>query len=155
MRKIYLIILYITVSTILAQQTLTTGNLLRINFHSKEINFDDTLWNWYSQKINKEAISERCIGGFTINAQDYLLIAKSKFNPSIEWYWFYLINISKSIKWFLYERANYIDANQLYLYFRPKLLPMNNGTWILFGIDRTALFLQMILYMKVKLIILS
>lgn len=140
MKRTYFFILSIFFTvTITAQYNITTGNLLRINFKSSNIDFTDTLWNW---TINNESKSERCIGGFKINDQDYLLISNSKFNPSIEWYWFYLLNVTKNIKWFLYERANYIDANQLYLYSKPKLLPINNGVWILFGIDRTALFLQ-------------
>ncbi len=141
-KKFTFVIILIVTSLITAQYKVTTGNLLRINFLSSGIDFNDTLWNWRSTLIEKEAKSERCIGGFELNSSEYLLVANSKFNPSIEYYWFYLINASKNVKWFLYERPNYLCANERYLYSKPKLLPINNGIWILFGIDRTALFFQ-------------
>jgi hypothetical protein len=141
-KKNIFIYLLLCATIVTAQYKVTTGNLLRINFHSSYTDFTDTLWNWSSTLIEKEYKSERCIGGFNLNSSDYLLIANSKFNPSIEYYWFYLINISKNVKWFLYERPNYLDFNDRYLYYKPKLLPIHNGIWMLFGIDRTALFLR-------------
>ncbi len=45
MKHITIIVIFIS-SILFSQQTVKTGNLLKLNFHAQEIDYTDTLWHW-------------------------------------------------------------------------------------------------------------
>ncbi len=83
MKKWTLAIVLFIVGVAIAQQTTTTGNLLRLNFTKNEIDYSDTLWQWTNTAFQGGGISNYCVGAFNIGTTEYILSLK-KILPEVK-----------------------------------------------------------------------
>ncbi len=141
-RAVIAICLLFAVININAQQTVTTGNLLRINFTKQEIDLSDTLWQWKNVSVPGGGTSETCLKGFSVGNTEYLVTLKMEISRALEERFNYLYNNTNKSTRQIIRMLNWIDPMDQLLYEKPIVEKVNDGAWIFFGIQRTALFVR-------------
>ena len=134
--------LLLAVINLSAQQTVTTGNLLRINFTKPEVDYSDTLWQWKNVSVPGGGTSETCLKGFSVGSAEYLLTLKMEISRALEERFNYLYNNTSKNSRQIIRMLNWIDPMDQFLYEKPIVEKVNNGAWLFFGIQRTALFVR-------------
>ncbi|RJQ58717.1 MAG: hypothetical protein C4517_14375 [Stygiobacter sp.] len=134
--------LLLAVINLSAQQTVTTGNLLRINFTKPEVDYSDTLWQWKNVSVPDGGTSETCLKGFSVGSAEYLLTLKMEISRALEERFNYLYNNTSKNSRQIIRMLNWIDPMDQFLYEKPIVEKVNNGAWLFFGIQRTALFVR-------------
>jgi hypothetical protein len=136
------ICLFFALININAQQTVTTGNLLRINFTKPEIDYSDTLWQWKNVSVPDGGTSETCLKGFCVGNTEYLVTLKMEISRALEERFNYLYNNTSKSSRQIIRMLNWIDPMIPFLYVKPLIEKVNNGTWVFSGFQRTAFYVR-------------
>jgi hypothetical protein len=141
--RISFLFLLISSFLVTGQQTITNGNILRINIFKPEIDLSDTLWNWsrisYSPYGGQ---SDYFQGAFKLDNTDYILSLTYEVRPEIEWRYNYLYNNSTKSSELLIKMLHWIDVMDPLHYTNPMPIKRNGGAWLFFSWMREALFVR-------------
>lgn len=137
---ICLIILFYS-TLISAQQTSTTGNLLRIDLTKTPINSNDTLWQWMDINTPNGSIYQSCDETIYINNTKFLSIQKSNTDPWNSKNYTYLYNCSTKSTREMIEDYPLFDPQTLF-YYTPVTQSANNGMWFFYGLRRSPVFVR-------------
>ncbi|KAF0143121.1 MAG: Carbohydrate binding module (family 6) [Stygiobacter sp.] len=125
-----------------AQQTVTTGNLLRINFTKPEIDYSDTLWQWKNVSVPGGGTSQSFLRDFKVGNTTYIVYREFEARPEVELLSIYVFNNSKKNSQAIYGGFNFLDPNEYLFYMKPMVEYANNGAWLFCGMIRSALFIK-------------
>ncbi|MBI5731124.1 MAG: T9SS type A sorting domain-containing protein [Ignavibacteriales bacterium] len=142
MKKWVLAIVIFIVEIAIAQQTTTTGNLLRLNFTKNEIDYSDTLWQWTRISYSYGGINDYFHGSFTLGETDYVLSFKYEVRKEIEWRYNYLYNNTTKSNIQLIKMLHWIDVMDPIHYEKPIVVKKSNGAWLFFSWMRRALYVR-------------
>ncbi|WKZ69659.1 MAG: T9SS type A sorting domain-containing protein [Melioribacteraceae bacterium] len=120
-------------SILLAQNTRTNGNLLRINIFENEIDLSDTVGSWSSWRSNYSAGS-RYQKVFTYNGNLYFILYHKSDNPQYTRTDLTLQSSSLQYDYNFYGYFGWLDVLEPYLFFDTQIQPTSSGIWILNGI---------------------
>lgn len=130
-------------TTLLPQQTTTTGNLVRFNFIKNNSERPDTLWNWKNESTPfGYGIGQTFLREVNINNNKYVVYREYNTSPALEILSIKLYNETKGTTKQLYSNFAFIDPMEPLLYLKPQSKFYNNGCWLYFGIIRKAIFIR-------------
>lgn len=130
------------VSSVSAQQTVTTGNLLRINFTKPEIDYSDTLWQWKNVSTNNWGTGQSFLRDLKAGNTTYVIFREFEAQPTVELLSIHIYNNSKQTVQAIYSGFNFLDPNEHFFYMKPMVEKANNGAWLFLGMIRSALFIR-------------
>ncbi|MDP2039233.1 MAG: T9SS type A sorting domain-containing protein [Ignavibacteria bacterium] len=125
-----------------AQQTVTTGNLLRINFTKPEVDYSDTLWQWKNVTTNSWGTSQSFLRDLKVGNTTYVVFREFEAQPAVELLSIHIYNNSKQTAQAIYSGFNFVDPNEHLFYMKPMVEYANNGVWLFYGMIRSALFVK-------------
>ncbi len=124
-----------------AQQTTTTGNLLRINFTKPEIDFSDTLWQWTDTSYLGGYLKYYCSKVLRPVSTAYLLVSSVDENTYYPSTYLYLYNLAdKSMRQLVADHPGYDPLSPYY--YKLHVEYTLEGSFIFMGERRAAIFLK-------------
>ena len=139
MKFLYCIfLLYFCSCSIIAQKSVTQGNILRININSTTINEADTLWHWEKIKQTDRLFENECTNVFYQKEKLYLLTSYHYEYIYLSGMWgtaYKILNLTTEKEKELGLFGNVIDVlPEPYIQPTNSILVLDNGFWFLGGV---------------------
>jgi hypothetical protein len=133
------VLVIVSLQQVYPQVTETQGNLLRINFTSPTIDFNDTLWSWTNKITPNDNSLEQTLKVYTRNGYRNLL-TEDYFENNYIYYMgstkYSLLNINTKKKTHIFGFGHVIDIIwEPYCDVHNFITQTNNGVWFLYGIS--------------------